>query len=82
MKDHAASFAQLAAELQVSRSHLHEIRLRDSRFPGPGPDGRWPVVAVGLLLLVRDLERTSDYVFTVERVVDGLPPRPGARQEL
>ncbi len=60
------SFAALAGTLQVDRSRLYEIRRRDPRFPKPDNRGRWPVIATGLLIEARRLERMADCTYEDE----------------
>ena len=64
--DFAPSFAKLAAVLEIGRSQLYEIRLRDPRFPSITPHG-WDVVRTGLLLELRRVEKLSPSRFADER---------------
>lgn len=66
LPDYAPSFAKLAAILKIGRSQLHDLRLRDPRFPTITPSG-WPVVKVGLLLELRRVEKTTQSQYAAER---------------
>ncbi len=79
--ENVPSFAALAGFFKMSRSTLYEIRHRDTRFPLVEKRG-WPVIAVGLLLGVRDLEATSDRDHALQRQANGLSFDLNARKEL
>lgn len=66
LPEFATSFSKLAALLKTTRSHLHEIRLRDPRFPPITPSG-WPVIKVGLLLELRRVEKLTPAQYAAER---------------
>lgn len=63
--DYVPSFSRLAAALGVSRGQLHDIRLRDDRFPKQTRSG-WPVYGVAAFLHLRDLERMTDEDFRAD----------------
>lgn len=56
----------LADRLGRSTSWLRDLRNRDSRFPIPDASGRFPVLAVLLLLRLRELEKMTPEEFASE----------------
>jgi len=65
------NFSKMAGLFNLDRSRLYEIRRRDLRFPKPD-GGQWSVVAVGLLLVARDLEREGGQAELLADVLDGI----------
>ena len=66
LPDFTPSFSKLAALLHIDRGTLHDLRLRDPRFPRITPSG-WPVIPVGLFLELRRVERMTPAQLAAER---------------
>ena len=78
--EYVATLGELAAECDVSRWTLAEVRNRDKRFPRKTPYG-WPVCKAQILLSVRLLESVTDAQYDAALLASGQDPAPGARQE-
>jgi len=58
LPDYVTSFSKLAAVLEIGRGQLHEIRLRDPRFPKITTKG-WACVPAAMLLHLRKMEKAT-----------------------
>lgn len=66
LPDFTPSFSKLAALLKTARSQLHDLRLRDPRFPEITEKG-WPVIPAGLFLELRRVEKMTPSQYAAER---------------